>query len=232
MKLAIKIIEKHMPSTTYISLVDDHVLLRSGLAALINSFEGYRVLFEADNGQDFIRQIKPTQAPDIVLLDVTMPLMNGYETAEWIRVNLPQTKILVLSMMENDNAIIRMLKLGAKGYILKDSKPLAFKEALNSIRDYGFYINDLISNKMLYYISKEKESDDSLNVDPLVRLSPTEIEFLRLICSEKTHKEIAQAMYVSPRTVDSYRDTLFEKLGVTSRVGLVLFAIKNGIVTV
>ena len=214
---------------TYIALVDDHVLLRSGLASLIGSFDEYKVLFEADNGRDFISQIQPPHYPDIILLDISMPIMNGFETANWIRANLPNSKILVLSMMENDNTIIQMLKLGAKGYILKDSKPAIFKEALNSIRDHGFYINDLISNKMLHYVNNEKELNHRWGNDLIVSLSEREITFLKLVCTEKTHKEIAQEMYVSPRTVDSYRDTLFEKLGVNSRVGLVLFAIKNGI---
>jgi DNA-binding NarL/FixJ family response regulator len=219
-----------MNSTTFITLVDDHVLLRNGLATLINSFDGYKVLFEADNGQDFIRQLKPKHAPDIVLLDITMPLMNGYETAGWIRANLPDTKVLVLSMMDNDSAIIRMLKYGAKGYILKDSKPATFKDAMDSIRDHGFYINDLVSSKMLYYVNKSGEESGQKDSSLMANLSERELTFLKWICTEKTHKEIAEEMFVSPRTVDGYRDILFEKLGVTSRVGLVLFAIRNGIV--
>lgn len=215
---------------TSIVLVDDHSLLRSGLATLINSFEEYNILFEADNGKEFLNQLNKKNPPDIVLLDITMPVMNGYETAEWIRTNLPDTKILVLSMMDNDAAIIRMLRYGAKGYILKDSKPQVFKQALNSVRDNGFYLNDLISSKMLHYVNANNKKDTSL--DPAISLSDRELTFLRHACTEKTHKEIAEEMCVSHRTVDSYRDTLFEKLGVTSRVGLVLFAIRNGIVSV
>lgn len=216
-----------MTSTVFIALVDDHSLLRNGLAALINSFEGYKVLFEAENGKDFIRQLKPNSPPDIVLLDITMPQMNGYETAEWIKTNLPETKVLVLSVMENDDAIINMLRKGAKGYILKDSKPDVFREALNSIRDNGFYLNDLVSSKMLYYMNKEKGF-----LHASTALTERELQVLKLSCTEKTYKEIADEMTVSPRTIDSYRDSLFEKLGVTSRVGLVLFAIKNGIVKI
>lgn len=214
-------------ATTYIALVDDHVLLRNGLASLINSFEGYKVLFEADNGRDFIEQLKASAPPDIVLLDITMPVMNGYETASWIRINLPGTKVIVLSMMENDAAIINMLKMGAKGYLLKDSKPAVFRQALNQVKEHGFYINELVSSKMLYYMNTNLPQAAGA---PL--LSDREIQFLKLACSEKTYKEIAGEMFLSPRTIDSYRDNLFEKLGVTSRVGLVLFAIKNGIVNV
>jgi DNA-binding NarL/FixJ family response regulator len=219
-----------MNGQTYITLVDDHVLLRSGLASLINSFDEYQVLFEADNGQDFIRQLKSRATPDIILLDVTMPVMNGYETAEWIRVNLPDARVLVLSMMENDAAIIRMLRHGAKGYILKDSKPATFREALNCVRDNGFYINELVSSRMLHYVNQKDHALDA-KVTGLV-ITERELTFLKLVCTEKTYKEIAEEMFVSPRTVDSYRDSLFEKLGISSRVGLVLFAIKNGIILV
>ena len=144
-------------NNTSIALVDDHSLLRNGLAALINSFEGYTVLFEADNGKDFINQLQTQAVPDIILLDITMPEMNGFETAAWIKQNTPSIKILVLSMMDNDEVVISMLKAGARGYILKDSKPALFKQALDSIRDSGFFMNELVSNKMLNYLTHEEK---------------------------------------------------------------------------
>lgn len=214
-------------SITKIALVDDHSLLRNGLTSLIDSFDEYKVVLEADNGKHFIEQLKPDNEPDIVLLDITMPVMNGYETAEWIRANLPSTRILVLSMMDNDAAIIRMLRCGAKGFMLKDSKPSVFHQALNSIRDSGFYLNDLVSGKMLHFVNNIDQKQP--NNENSTHLTDREIEFLKLACSEKTYKEIADQMDISPRTVDGYRDTLFEKLGVTTRVGLVIYAIKNGI---
>lgn len=209
---------------TQIALVDDHSLLRNGLASLMASFAGYSVLFEADNGKDFIAQLEKYPAPDIVLLDVTMPEMNGYETAAWIKDNIPQTKVLVLSMMDNDTAIISMLKAGARGYVLKDSKPAVFKQALDDIRDRGFYMSDLVSNKMLNYVKGEEQ----VNAGIISQLSEKEIRFLKLSCTEMTYKEIAAEMDLSPRTVEGYRDELFKKLDVQSRVGLVLFAIKHG----
>ncbi len=211
---------------TQIALVDDHSLLRNGLASLMASFEGYSVLFEADNGKDFIQQLNHYPAPDIVLLDITMPEMNGFETAAWIREHIPTTKVLVLSMMDNDNAIISMLKAGARGYVLKDSKPLVFRQALDDIRDKGFFMNDLVSNKMLSYV---KGDDASHTVGIISQLTEKEIRFLKYSCTEMTYKEIAHEMELSPRTVEGYRDELFKKLEVQSRVGLVLFAIKNGL---
>jgi DNA-binding NarL/FixJ family response regulator len=219
-----------MISTTFIALVDDHILLRSALAALINSFDGFKVLLEADNGKNFIQQINQKKAPDIILLDITMPGMNGYETADWIRVNLPDSRVLVLSVMDNDAAIIRMLQYGARGYILKDSKPPVFQQALIHVRDSGYYINDLVSSKMLHFVNNSRKKPEKNDSFPTVHLTEREMIFLKWCCTEKTYKEIADEMCVSPRTVEGYRDSLFEKLGVTSRVGLAMYAIKNGIV--
>lgn len=213
---------------TRIVLVDDHILLRNSLSGLINSFEDFEVIMEADNGQDFIDKLKTTADPDIILLDITMPKMNGYETAEWIRKELPLAKVLILSMMDADSAIIQMLKLGAKGYILKDSKPSVFKQALLSVRDQGFYMNDLVTGKMVHFINNLnslKKEEQVVNV----HLTDRELCFLKLACSEDSYKEIAEKMYVSVRTVESYRDAIFEKIGVNTRIGLVLYSIKNGI---
>ncbi|HVZ25635.1 MAG TPA: response regulator transcription factor [Sediminibacterium sp.] len=213
---------------TSVALVDDHELLRTGLAAMIDSFEGFKVVMEADNGKHFIDLVKAKTPPDIVLLDITMPVMDGYDTALWMKTHLPKTKVLVLSMLENDTAIIRMLKNGARGYILKDSKPKIFKDALDNIRDSGYYINELVSNKLMHYINQEESLEEEAFA--LSSLSENEVTFLRWICTEKTYKEIADEMCLSPRTIDTYRDNLFKKLDVKTRVGLAIFAIKNGIV--
>lgn len=212
---------------THIALVDDHILLRTGLASLLHSFKGYSVLFEANNGKDFIEQLKQYPEPDIVLLDITMPEMNGIETAAWIKQHLKNAKVLVLSVMENDAVIISMLKLGARGYILKDSKPVVFKQALDNIRDTGFFMNELVSNKMLNYVKHEE--DQGKEVNAISQLSENEIVFLQMSCTEMTYKEIAEKMGISPRTVDGYRDHLLKKLNVQSRIGLVIFAIKHGL---
>lgn len=215
---------------TSVALVDDHELLRTGLASIINSFDGFKVILEANNGQHFIEKIAAKTPPDIVLLDITMPIMDGYDTAIWIKQHFPDTKVVVLSMLENDTAIIRMLKNGARGYILKDSKPKIFKEALDNVRDSGYYINDLVSNKLMQYINHEENFDGDAFV--LNSLSENETAFLKWICTEKTYKEIADEMCLSPRTIDTYRDNLFKKLDVKTRVGLAIFAIKNGIVNI
>jgi two-component system invasion response regulator UvrY len=207
-----------------VGIVDDHNLLRKALAKLISSFENYAVLFEGDSGKELKTKITLSVIPDIVLLDVNMPDMDGYETVRWLNKNYPQVKVLALSMFSDETTIIRMLRLGAKGYILKNIEPEELKEALDSIMKKDFYLSDYISGKIISGLHK-----DLGNPDEQVTLSDKEKEFLRLVCSELTYKDIADKMYISHRTVDNYRNVLFEKLKVKSRVGLVMYAIKNGI---
>ncbi|MFD2527642.1 response regulator [Flavihumibacter stibioxidans] len=215
-----------------IAMIDDHNLLRSGLANIINEFNGFEVTLQAVNGRDFIEKMQTHEPPDIVLLDINMTVMNGYETAAWIRENLPQVKILVLSMLDTDYAFIRMLKLGARGFMIKDSHPDQFYRALVEIRDNGIYMNEILSPKMAHRLNKDYSQTIDAAPNLIPRLSDKEIEFLKLVCSEMTYREIAMEMGISHRTADGYRDTLFNKLGVCTRVGLVLYSIKNGIVMV
>lgn len=215
---------------TSVALVDDHELLRSGLAGLINSFPEFEVVFEAGNGKEFIEKVDMQHPPEIVLLDITMPVMDGYETALWIKNKLPDTKVLVLSMLSNDMAIIRMLRNGVKGYILKESKPEVFKQALDSVKNNDFYVNELVRNKLINYVTNEEGTAE--NTSMLLNITEGEAQFLRWLCMDKSYKEIAQEMFVSVRTIDSHRDNLFKKLEINTRVGLVVFAIKHGIVNI
>lgn len=209
-----------------IALVDDHILLRSGLASVINNFDGFKIIQEADNGKQFIEKLAQTGDPDIVLLDINMPEMNGFETAQWIRQHKPDIKVIVLSMLDDDSSIIRMIGYGARGFILKDSKPTLLERALKEVIENGFFFNELVSGKMIHLVQKGdmKSSHDVL--------SEKEIEFLKLCCTEKSYKEIAVAMQISPRAVESLRSHLFERLNTLSRVGLVMYTIKHGIIKV
>ena len=211
-----------------VALVDDHVLLRNSLARIISNFPGYLVLFQADNGQHFIDQVTKKNTPDIVLLDISMPVMDGFDTAAWIKKNLPDTQVLILSMLDNDTSIIRMIKLGVSGFILKDSKPAVLKEAFDCIIQKGFYTNDLVSKSMLHFVNNSKKTAANKSM----QLTEREKEFIKHACTEMTYKEIAVEMNTSPRNIDMYRDQVFEKLDVKSRVGLVLYAIKEGYVRV
>jgi len=212
-----------------VAIVDDHILLRNGLVNLIRGLETYAVLFEASTGKEIFKQLRP-RLPGIALLDVNMPLRDGYETAWWLKRNYPGIKILALSSYDNESSVIRMMKNGAKGYILKEVDPMEFRRALDALTRKGFYSSELITGKLIHAVSQLDEPDETLKA--LVSLNAREIDFLKLVCTEMTYKEIAEKMYLSARTIDGYRDALFEKLNVKSRVGLVLYAIKNNIVNV
>lgn len=210
-----------------VAIADDHTLLRKALGKLIGSFDDYMVLFEADNGREIKNKIAQHVVPDLVLLDVNMPEMDGFETAGWLNKNYPKIKVLALSMFSDEKTIIKMLRLGAKGYILKNIDPDELKNALDSVMKKNFYLSDYISGKIISGLHKDVD-----RIDEPEPLTQREKDFLRLICTEITYKDIAAKMYVSPRTVDEYRNNLFEKLKVKSRVGLVMYAIRNGLVDV
>lgn len=209
------------------ALADDHSLLRSALAKLINTFENYTILFEADNGKDLRNKILQQVVPDIVLLDVNMPEMDGFETTQWIHKTYPQIKVLALSMFSDEKTIIKMFRVGAKGYLLKNTDADELKKALDSLVDKDVYLSDYVSGKLVSGLHEDLDKP----VKQVV-LNEKEREFLRWTCSELSYKDIAGKMFVSPRTVDDYRQALFHKLKVHSRVGLVMYAIKNGIVQV
>lgn len=216
-------------TTAKVALVDDHVLLRNGLAGLVKEL-GYTVSFEASNGEELMEKMKASPLPDIVLLDINMPKKDGYETSLWLKRNHPDVKVLALSMYDDENAIIRMLKNGARGYILKDAEPEELKAALSAVLSKGFHYSDMVTSRLIHTINTMDEPEnETKNVLGLIE---REIEFLKLASTEMTYKEIAEQMKLSPRTIDGYREALFEKLNVKNRVGLVLFAIKHSIVTV
>lgn len=212
-----------------LAVVDDHKLFRDGLTELINGFNEYAVMIEADNGLDFLKQIKAKGVPEIVLLDINMKEMDGFETAAWLKENHPEVKILVLSMYENENAVIRMIKAGAKGYVLKDITKKELEQALSSLVNKGYYYTDMITGKLIHILSGNDDNKGGNAAKDVSSLNAKEMEFLKLACTELTYKEIAEKMCLSVHTIDGYRDALFEKLGIKSRVGLAIYAIKNKI---
>jgi two-component system invasion response regulator UvrY len=210
-----------------IALVDDHALLRNGLSALVKSL-GHTVVVEASNGKDFISKLNPAALPSLVLMDINMPEMDGYETTQWLKQNHPKVAVMALSMYDTEAAIIRMMKCGAKGYILKDSDPSELQAALEGLFTKGHYYTELVNSKMMNAISNFSDADNEMK--NLVQINEKETEFLKLLCTELTYKEIAEKMQVSHRTVDNYRDKLFDKINVKTRIGLAMFAVRNGVV--
>lgn len=212
-----------------VALVDDHQLFRKGIAELINSFSNYFVLFEANNGAELQKILHPSNLPDIIIMDVNMPAMNGFESMQWLQDHYPDIPVLALSMLDDENTIVRMLKLGVKGYLLKDAHPRELQHAMDALMKKGFFYSDLVTGKLIHSLNNDKDEHEH---SILSALTEREINFLKLCCFELSYKEIADQMYISPRTADGYRDKLFEKLNVKSRVGLVLFAIKNGVTNI
>lgn len=212
---------------TEVIIADDHVLMRNALSRLVGSLEGYHVLAEADNGKDLKAKIQQHLVPDIVLLDVNMPEMDGFETTQWLHKNYPHIKVLVLSMLSDEKTIIRMFRLGARGYLLKNTDPEELRKALDAVSSRNVYLSEYVSGKLVNGLNKYGDMDDKP-----VLLNEREREFLRWACTELAYKDIAEKMNVSPRTVDDYRQSLFGKLKVHSRVGLVMYAIRNGVVEI
>lgn len=206
---------------TTVALVDDHRLFRSGIASMINNFPGYKVLFEASNGKELTLKISKKLHPKIILLDINMPVMDGIETARWLQEHYPEINIIVLSMFDDSDKVVSLLSIGIKGYILKDSEPDEFKKSLDVVAASGVYFPPFVTKHLVTNLNQEKAK---------TQLNPRETEFLKLACTELTYKEIADQMCVSARTIDGYRDQLFEKLKVKNRVGLVVYAIKNKLV--
>lgn len=216
-----------MTETKNIVIIDDHVMVRKGLCALINLLTSYKILFDADNGRDMIEKMKQHNLPDIVLLDINMPEMDGYDTAQWLKTHHPGVIVLALSIMDTETAIISMIRNGAKGYILKDSDPGELKEAFDAVLKIGYYYNDFITHKLVNSLTN---LGNECRLAALSGITARELEFLRLSCSERTYQQIAKDMAITERTVDGYRDVLFKKFQVSSRVGMVIYALKNNLV--
>lgn len=195
---------------TSVALIDDHILFRRGLRYLINDYPSFVVVNESSSGSSYQQAFTAAPAPDIVLLDLLMPGLSGLETMHWIRHHQPQSQVLVVSSISSEMAVVQLLLAGAVGYHSKDFGWDTLQQTLLQIRDRKYHF----SAPGVYTAA----------------LTQREIEFMKLACSEKTYREIAQEMMVSIRTVDACREQLFKKLGIVSRSGLVLYAVRNGIV--
>lgn len=204
-----------------IVVVDDHTLLLQAIGGMVKDFKEFEVNYLCKNGQELLDKLKnPANIPDIVLMDINMPVLNGIETTEILSREYPQIKVLALSVEENEDTILKMLRAGAKGYLMKDTKRSILKEALSQVVEKGYYHTNTVSKLLVNSLSNQ--TDD-------ICLKEREKEFLQHACTEMTYKEIADKMFLSPKTVEGYRDSIYEKLNIRNRIGLVLFAIRNGL---
>lgn len=206
-----------------IVIVDDHILIAKALEGIIDNFSEFEVIYVCENGKDLIQKFEDNgQIPDIVLLDISMPIMDGFETAAWLTQNHPAIKVMALSMQGDDNSVIKMIKNGAKGYLLKNTHPKDLETALTKLNSDGFFYPEWASKIIFSNLNRDNETEHT------VKISDREREFLKYTVTELSYKEIADRMCCSPRTVESYRDQLCDKLDLKTRVGLAVFAIKNG----
>ncbi|MDN3586443.1 response regulator transcription factor [Pedobacter aquatilis] len=204
-----------------IVIVDDHVLIAKALQGIINNFEDFEVIYVCENGKDLIdRFVTGSKIPDILLLDISMPVMDGFETVTWVKINHPEIKVMALSMQDEDKSVIKMVTNGATGYLLKNAHPTELENALTKLAANGFFYPEWASKIIFFSLNKAKDTE--------IKISDREKEFLKYTVTELNYKEIADKMFCSPRTVESYRDNLCEKLELKTRVGLAVFAIKNG----
>lgn len=208
-----------------IAIVDDHTLFRQGLANLLTESDEIQVLFDAGNGAELIKKMPAYPLPEVILMDINMPVMDGYQTTKWVKDNHPQIKVMALSMFDDDKPIIQMLKNGAGGYMLKESKSADLVNAVKTIAKNSFFINELVSEKLLRNIQ-----NNQLQKKAGIALNTNELKFLELCCSDLTYKQIADIMNLSSHTIDNYREALFQKFEIKSRTGLVISALKNDLI--
>ncbi len=205
-----------------IAIVDDHPIFRTGLADLLKRSKQVEVLFEAENGLELERFLRSGLNPMVILMDIHMPERNGFQSCLWLKENYPHIRVIALSMKDEDDAIYEMIRNGARGYLLKESRGSEVLSAIHAVSETGYYINKKVSGRLISLLQKES----SIGKEE-IKISDKELEFIRLCCSELTYKEIATHMFVSPHTIENYREALFTKLKVRSRVGIVLYAIKH-----
>lgn len=209
----------------HIGIVDDHQLFLKSLGLLITSIEDLEVCLEALNGKEMITKLQTCKTlPDILFIDVNMPVMDGRKTAAYVHEHYPQIKLVALSMKNDDSSVLGMLREGCCAYLLKDIHPNELEKAIHEIDKKGYYNADMtnVNFRRLLLQSRKEES---------LHLTDREKQFIQLACSDLTYKQIADDMHVSERTVDGYRESLFGKLNVQSRVGLALEAIRRNLAT-
>lgn len=207
-----------------IVIVDDHLLIAKALTGIIENFKQYEVLYECENGEELQDKFRiKANVPSIVLLDISMPVMDGFATALWLREQHPEVLVMALSMQDDEQSLIKMIRCGARGYLLKNVHPAELEKALDSLAKNGMYYPDWVTSKVFLSLADNNKDKVAASV-----FTEREKELLQYSVTEMSYKEIGEKMHCSTRTVESYRDNLFEKLGLKSRVGLAVYAIKNG----
>lgn len=213
-----------------VAITDDQVLFRRGMASIINTFENISIVLEADNGRillDSLQNFEPI--PDVVLLDLSMPELNGIETTKLLHVHYPSIKIIILSVYGEDRFVTHLMELGVNAYLFKNVEPDEVERAIRTVIDKDFYFNEAFLNAMKNRLTNKRQKITLTDNIPST-LTSREMEVLSLICKQRTAQEIADQLFISVRTVDGHRNNLLEKTGARNSAGLVLFAIKHRLI--
>ena len=210
-----------------VAIADDHKIYRDGLKVGLSEDENLDVILEADNGEELISGMEKAK-PDVILMDLKMPVMDGVEATKEVRKRFPSAKVLVVTMYDDDKFIIHLMEIGANGYLLKNAHADEIRKSIYSAHETGYYFNDLVNKALLKKLVMKGNIKPSFNQN--IEFTERELEVLLMICEEKTTAEIAKEIFLSARSVEGIRQKLIDKVGVRNTAGLVLFAYKNGIV--
>jgi DNA-binding NarL/FixJ family response regulator len=210
-----------------VAIADDHKIFRKGVVLSLRPFANIRFVQEAENGDDLLQHLETNQ-PDVVLMDLRMPVKDGIETTKQLSKEYPHIHVIVLSMFEDEKFVYHLMENGAHGYLLKNAEPQEIRKAIMDVHEKGYYLNNFVNRILLKRSHAKQKTIPSLSHD--ISITPKEQEVLKLICTEFTAQEIAQKMEISPRTVEAIKDRLMERFGSKNTAGLVFFAVKNNLV--
>ena len=210
-----------------LAIADDHVLFRKGIARILQQSDYLDIILEAGNGQELLELMK-NNVPDVILMDLQMPVLDGIKATEHVKLHYPAVKVVVLSMHDEDNFVTHLMELGANGYLLKDADPDEVERAIRIVHEEDYYYGEFLTKVMhRRMLNKHVKRESSRLTLSNVHLSEREIEILKFICEGLTNAEIAERLFISPRTVDGHRQRIMEKVGAKNTAGLVVYAVKN-----
>lgn len=214
-----------------LAIADDQVLFLKGLRALLTSFEEIDLIIEATNGAELLEAIDH-ERPDVILLDLRMPVMDGLEATEKIRATYPDIKIILLTTYDEEYLINNLMKVGANGYLVKNEELEVLLEAIHTVMAKGYYFNDYVSKALLSNVKKKNKEIRPWRIAENLQLTKREMEVLHLICRAFTSAEIAEELFISIRTVENHRKSLLSKTGMRNTAGLIIYAIRDKLIEI